>query len=75
MNGIFLLYDVQTITEITLNEPITLSVPTFVQGANSGASGFIKDAVSSNNLITLYDTKGNFSRNESFIFDGIQAVE
>jgi hypothetical protein len=65
------LYDVQTITEITLNEPITLSVPTFVQGANSGASGFIKDAVSSNNLITLYDTKGNFSRNESFIFDGI----
>jgi hypothetical protein len=65
------LYDVQTITEITLNEPITLSVPTFVQGANSGASGFIKDAVSANNLITLYDTKGNFSRNESFIFDGI----
>jgi hypothetical protein len=67
------LYDVQTITEITLNEPITLSVPTFVQGANSGASGFLKDAVSSNNLITLYDTKGNFSRNESFIFDGIES--
>jgi hypothetical protein len=67
------LYDVQTITEITLNEPIDLSVPTFVQGANSGASGFIKDAVSANNLITLYDTKGNFSRNESFIFDGIES--
>jgi hypothetical protein len=67
------LYDVQTITEITLNESITLSVPTFVQGANSGASGFIKDAVSANNLITLYDTKGNFSRNESFIFDGIES--
>jgi hypothetical protein len=67
------LYDVQTITEITLNEPITLSVPTFVQGANSGASGFIKDAVSANNLITLYDIKGNFSRNESFIFDGIES--
>jgi hypothetical protein len=65
------LYDIQTITEITLNEPITLEVPTFVQGANSGASGFIKDAVSANSLITLYDTKGNFSRNESFIFDGI----
>jgi hypothetical protein len=67
------LYDVQTITEITLNEPIDLSVPTFVQGKNSGASGFIKDAVSVNNLITLYDTKGNFSRNESFIFDGIES--
>ena len=67
------LYDIQTITEITLNEPITLSVPTFVQGKNSGASGFIKDAVVANNLITLYDTKGNFSKNESFIFDGIES--
>jgi hypothetical protein len=67
------LYDVQTITEITLNEPITLSVPTFVEGANSGASGFIKDAVSANSLITLYDTKGSFLRNESFIFDGIES--
>jgi hypothetical protein len=67
------LYDVQTITEITLNEPIDLSVPTFVQGKNSGASGFLKDAVSSNSLITLYDTKGTFLRNESFIFDGIDS--
>lgn len=67
------LYDIQTITEITLNEPITLSVPTFVQGKNSGASGFLKDAVSSNDLITLYDTKGTFLRNESFIIDGIES--
>ena len=67
------LYDIQTITEITLNEPITLAVPTFVQGANSGASGFIKDAVSTNSLITLYDTKGSFLKNESFIFDGIES--
>jgi hypothetical protein len=67
------LYDIQTITEITLNEPITLAVPTFVQGANSGASGFIKNAVSTNSLITLYDTKGSFLKNESFIFDGIES--
>ena len=67
------LYDIQMITEITLNEPITLAVPTFVEGANSGASGFIKDAVSANSLITLYDTKGSFLRNESFIFDGIES--
>jgi hypothetical protein len=67
------LYDIQTITEITLNEPITLAVPTFVEGANSGASGFIKDAVSANSLITIYDTKGSFLRNESFIFDGIES--
>jgi len=67
------LYDIQTITEITLNEPITLAVPTFVEGANSGASGFIKDAVSANSLITVYDTKGSFLKNESFIFDGIES--
>ena len=65
------LYDVQTTTEITLNEPITLSVPTFVKGSSSGAQGFLKDAVSASNLITLYDTQGTFLRNESFIFDGI----
>ena len=67
------LYDLQTITEITVNEPISLSVPTFVQGANSGATGFIKDEVSNNTLITLYDTKGKFLKNESFIFDGIKS--
>ena len=65
------LYDVQTFTEITLNEPITLTVPTFVKGANSGAQGFIRNAVSASKLITLYDTQGSFLRNESFIFDGI----
>jgi hypothetical protein len=67
------LYDIQTITEITLNEPITLSTPTFIQGANSGATAFLKDSVSESNLITLYETKGNFLKNESFIFDGIKS--
>jgi hypothetical protein len=40
MNGVFHYMMFKPITEITLNEPITLSVPTFVEGANSGASGF-----------------------------------
>jgi hypothetical protein len=65
------LYDVQTFTEITLNEPVTLTVPTFVKGANSGAQGFIRSAVSAGTALTVYDTQGNFLRNESFIFDGI----
>jgi hypothetical protein len=65
------LYDVQTFTEITLNEPITLLVPTFVEGANSGAHGFIRSAVSAGTALTVYDTQGTFLRNESFIFDGI----
>ena len=67
------LYDVQTFTEITLNEPITLLVPTFVEGANSGASGFIRSAVSAGTALTIYDTQGTFLKNESFIFDGIES--
>jgi hypothetical protein len=65
------LYDIQTFTEITLNEPITLTVPTFVQGTNSGAQGFIRSAVSAGTALTVYDVEGIFIKNESFIFDGI----
>jgi hypothetical protein len=67
------LYDVQTTVEISLNEPITLSVPTFVEGQNSGASAFLKDAVSASSLITLYDTSGKFIKNESLVFSGISS--
>ena len=66
------LYDTQIITEITLNEPITLDVPTFVKGRNSGATAFIKDAVNAGTAVTVYERSGNFILNESFIFDGIE---
>ena len=65
------LYDVQTITEITLNEPITLTVPTYIKGKNSGATAFLKSSVSNSASITLYQKNGDFILNESFIFDGI----
>ena len=65
------LYDVQTTTEITLNEPITLSVPTFVKGKNSGATAFLKNAVTNSASIVLYQKSGDFIPNESFIIDGI----
>jgi hypothetical protein len=67
------LYDIQTITEITLNQPVTLSVPTFIKGKNSGASAFIKDAVTNNATVTVYDKSGEFIKNESFIIDGIES--
>ena len=66
------LYDIQTTTEITLNETITLRAPTFVQGENSGAKGFLKDSVTNSKTLSLYDVSGDFVPNESFIFDGIQ---
>jgi hypothetical protein len=66
------LYDIQTITEITLNQPITLSVPTFVKGKYSGATGFLKDSVTAGIAITIYDKFGDFIPNESFLFDEIE---
>jgi hypothetical protein len=68
------LYDIQTTTEITLNEAITLNTPTFVKGNNSGATGFLKDSVSNSTSIVLYQTTGEFSKFESLIFDGNEAV-
>jgi hypothetical protein len=65
------LYDVQTTTEITLNEPITLTVPTFIKGKNSGATAFLKNSVTNSKSIVLYQKNGEFIPNESFIIDGI----
>ncbi len=66
------LYDVQTFTKVTLNEPTTLTVPSFVEGKYSGATAFLQAAVSNSTSLTLYETKGEFVENEPFIFDGIE---
>ena len=66
------LYDVQTFTEITLNEPITLSTPTFIKGKYSGATGFLRNNVNAETTLTVYQKTGEFIKNENFIFDGIE---
>ncbi len=66
------LYDVQTVTNITLNQATTLSVPTFIKGANSGATAFLKDAVSAGLGLTVYEQEGTFVKNEALTFNGIQ---
>jgi len=65
------LYDVKTYTDITLNQAVTLAVPTFIKGASSGASAFLRSAVSSGVALTVYERNGNFIENENLIFDGI----
>ena len=65
------LYDVQTTTDIALNQAHTLSIPTFVKGDNSGATGFLRHAVSAGTAITVYETNGTFIPNEKLIFNGI----
>ena len=66
------LFDVQTFTNITLNNPVTLPTPTFVKGNNSGATAFLRDSVVGTAL-TLYDVKGSFTRFESLSFDGVDS--
>jgi hypothetical protein len=66
------LYDIQTISEVTLNEPITLSVPTFVKGKYSGATAFLKSAVSAGTALTVYEKTGEFIKDEPFVFNGIE---
>jgi len=65
------LYDIQTFTNITLNQEITLPIPTHIKGANSGATAFLKDAVSAGVALTVYEKFGNFIENEALIFNGI----
>jgi hypothetical protein len=66
------LYDIQTYTTITLNQPITLNSSTYIIGNSSGATGYIKNQVSDSRSLVLYNTNGNFLKNESFTFDGIR---
>jgi hypothetical protein len=65
------LYDIQTYSEITLNERITLNTPTHVRGLSSGSTGFLRYNVSNSTDITLYCTKGNFTTGEKLVFNGI----
>ena len=66
------LYDVRPFTTLTLNQEHTLIVPTFVKGANSGATAFLRYPVSAGVAVTVYETNGSFIENEALIFDGIE---
>ena len=63
------LFDVQTYSKLTLSEPVTLTIPTYVQGEQTGATGYLKDSVSGLSTITLYQIRGQFSEKENIIFN------
>ena len=64
------LFDVQTTSEITVNESTTLTIPTFIKGAQTGATAFLKDAVTAGVALTVYERQGEFNPNEPLIFNG-----
>tara|TARA_E500000318_G_scaffold49022_3_gene46102 strand:+ start:20829 stop:28409 length:7581 start_codon:yes stop_codon:yes gene_type:complete len=66
------LFDVQTFTDITVNEEVTLSVPTFVEGESSGAQAFLKNAISVGTALTVYNQKGSFFIGEKLLFNGVE---
>ena len=63
------LFDVETDTEISLNETLSISAPAFIQGKRSGARGFLRSA--SGKILTLHQTSGEFIVDEQIIVDGI----
>ena len=70
------LFDLQTYTEITVNQSLNsteLPESSFVRGKSSGASGYAVTAGSSS-VITLTQTSGTFSEGEQIVINGIEDV-
>ena len=65
------LYDIQLFSKLTLNEPITLTIPTQIKGKYSGATGFLRSAVSNSTSLVVYEKSGEFIANEPFEINGI----
>ena len=65
------LFDVQTYTDISINEAHTIPVPSFVEGQSSGATGYLRTEVVVGTGITVYGGKGNFVIGERITFNGI----
>jgi len=64
------LYDVQTDTEITLNQALSVSAPALIEGKNSGAKGYLRSI--SGSILTLHQTSGNFIIDEAILVNGIE---
>lgn len=68
------LYDVQTYTELTLNQPLSsseLPISSFIKGKSSGASGYAVQDGSGSSTINVIQTSGNFSKGEIILINGI----
>ena len=66
------LYDLQTFSTITVSSDITQTTPAYIEGAKSGASGFLKNDVSASKSLTLTSTNGTFIKDEPIIINGIE---
>lgn len=69
------LYDVQTYTELVLNQAISsteLPITSFIKGKSSGASGYATSAGNNSDTIYLRQTSGTFIVGEQILINGVE---
>tara|TARA_B100001250_G_scaffold96842_1_gene81098 strand:- start:1244 stop:8341 length:7098 start_codon:yes stop_codon:yes gene_type:complete len=66
------LFDIQTDVQLTVNQAHTIALPAIIEGARSGAKGFLRTAVSGATGITLNQVVGSFVVDEPIIINGVQ---
>ena len=67
------LFDIKTFTNIKVGTAITsLSISDHIEGARSGATGFIRTAGTNVTDLSLIDVNGEFIKDESILINGVQ---
>ena len=68
------LFDIDVYTEISLNQNVTLTTPTHIQGKSSGATAHLRYNVNNSGILTAYGVEGSFAVGEKFIFNGVETT-
>ncbi len=67
------LFDIKTFTNIKVGTAITsLTASDHIQGARSGATGFVRSSGTSVTDLSLIDVNGKFIKDESILINGVQ---
>ena len=69
------LYDIQTYTELTLNQGVSavqLPATSIVKGKSTGASGYVTAAGSGTDTISIRQTSGTFIVGEQILINGLE---
>jgi hypothetical protein len=61
-------YDLDFYTEITLNQPVTETVPSKIDGKYTGAFSFLRFGASNAGVVTAYSSSGRYSIGEKITF-------
>ncbi|MBV23250.1 MAG: hypothetical protein CMA53_04040, partial [Euryarchaeota archaeon] len=65
------LYDIQTFTYLQVNTGTSISVPSYIEGKNSGAVGYAFTSANNSNQLVLYQTNGQFQKGEQLEINGV----